>query len=35
MAFRIEDNKRQQLKGQPSLDVEDTGVQWKNDPVTP
>ena len=29
--FRVEDNKRQALKGQPSLDGEDTGTQWKND----
>ena len=31
--FRIEDNKKQALKGQPSLDTEDTGVRFKNDPV--
>ena len=33
MAFRILDNKKQSDKGQPSLDREDTGIQWKNDPV--
>jgi hypothetical protein len=26
--FRQEDNRKQTLKGQPSLDVEDTGSQW-------
>eukprot|EP00607_Mallomonas_marina_P006503 CAMPEP_0182429178 /NCGR_PEP_ID=MMETSP1167-20130531/25573_1 /TAXON_ID=2988 /ORGANISM="Mallomonas Sp, Strain CCMP3275" /LENGTH=142 /DNA_ID=CAMNT_0024612547 /DNA_START=238 /DNA_END=666 /DNA_ORIENTATION=+ len=31
--FRYEDNLKQIEKGQPSLDVEDTGVQFKNDPV--
>ena len=31
IAFRFEDNEKQKLKGQPSLDVEDTGKQWKND----
>jgi hypothetical protein len=29
--FRIKDNKAQKKKGQPSLDSEDTGTQWKND----
>eukprot|EP00600_Ochromonadales_sp_CCMP1393_P004728 CAMPEP_0174960084 /NCGR_PEP_ID=MMETSP0004_2-20121128/3520_1 /TAXON_ID=420556 /ORGANISM="Ochromonas sp., Strain CCMP1393" /LENGTH=149 /DNA_ID=CAMNT_0016208443 /DNA_START=204 /DNA_END=653 /DNA_ORIENTATION=- len=33
MAFRLQDNKKQEEKGQPSLDVEDTGEQWKNDPI--
>lgn len=31
--FRMEDNKKQAQKGQPSLDSEDTGVRFKNDPV--
>lgn len=31
MAFRIEDNVLQLAKGQPSLDNDDTGAQWKND----
>jgi len=31
-AFRLNDNRLQAAKGQPSLDSEDTGVQWKNDP---
>ena len=31
MAFRIEDNILQEKKGQPSLDNDDTGAQWKND----
>lgn len=31
MAFRIEDNILQEAKGQPSLDNDDTGAQWKND----
>lgn len=30
-AFRLQDNLNQSQKGQPSLDTEDTGVQWKND----
>jgi hypothetical protein len=30
-AFRLQDNRKQAAKGQPSLDGEDTGVQWKND----
>ena len=33
LAFRYNDNLKQKAKGQPSLDVEDTGVQWKNDPI--
>ena len=32
-AFRLADNRKQAAKGQPSLDTEDTGVQWKNEPV--
>jgi len=32
-AFRLRDDVLQRLKGQPSLDAEDTGVQWKNDPL--
>lgn len=28
--FRMEDDKRQKSKGQPSLDAEDTGVQFRN-----
>jgi hypothetical protein len=31
-AFRGQDNVNQAKKGQPSLDNEDTGRQWKNDP---
>lgn len=31
VAFRVDDNERQIQKGQPSLDNEDTGEQWKND----
>ena len=34
-AFRLMDNKNQEIKGQPSLDKEDTGVQYKNDPLSP
>lgn len=30
-AFRIDDNFKQALKGQPSLDNEDTGKQYKLD----
>lgn len=30
-SFRMKDNAAQAAKGQPSLDVEDTGKQWKND----
>lgn len=33
VSFRIADNKLQEKKGQPSLDVEDTGIQWRNDPI--
>ena len=33
IAFRLEDDRKQALKGQPSLDKEDTGKQYKNDPV--
>lgn len=33
VAFRLEDDKKQAAKGQPSLSIEDTGKQWKNDPV--
>jgi hypothetical protein len=32
-AIRQQDNIKQAKKGQPSLDVEDTGTQWKNEPV--
>ena len=32
-AIRLSDNKKQAAKGQPSLDAEDTGVQWKNDAI--
>jgi hypothetical protein len=32
-AIRLSDNKKQAAKGQPSLDLEDTGVQWKNDTI--
>lgn len=32
-SFRLRDDILQRLKGQPSLDAEDTGVQWKNDPL--
>lgn len=32
-AVRVFDNQNQQLKGQPSLDNEDTGRQYKNDPI--
>ena len=31
--FRVEDNKNQKYKGRMSLDDEDTGVQYWNDPV--
>ena len=31
MAFRLQDDINQAAKGQPSLEDEDTGVQWKND----
>lgn len=31
VAFRLRDNRLQGEKNQPSLDDEDTGVQWKND----
>jgi Skp family chaperone for outer membrane proteins len=31
MAFRLQDDELQAKKGQPSLEDEDTGVQWKND----
>ena len=31
VALRIEDDQRQVKKGQPSLDGEDTGRQYKND----
>ncbi len=31
VAFREDDDKKQIEKGQPSLDVEDTGIQYKND----
>lgn len=30
-SFRMRDNAAQMKKGQPSLDFEDTGTQWKND----
>ena len=30
-SFRMRDNAAQAKKGQPSLDSEDTGKQWKND----
>ena len=30
-SFRLRDNLAQAAKGQPSLDNEDTGRQWKND----
>jgi hypothetical protein len=30
-AFRLDDDERQIAKGQPSLNDEDTGYQWKND----
>ena len=33
VAFRQRDNLLQQKKGQPSLDIEDTGKQYKNDPI--
>lgn len=33
VAFRQRDNMLQKEKGQPSLDVEDTGKQYKNDPI--
>lgn len=33
VAFRLDDDKKQAAKGQPSLSLEDTGKQWKNDPV--
>ena len=33
LAIRVEDNRNQALKGQPSLDKEDTGEQYKNDPA--
>jgi hypothetical protein len=33
IAIRLEDNRLQALKGEPSLDKEDTGKQYKNDPV--
>jgi len=33
VAYRAIDNQLQQQKGQPSLDNEDTGIQYKNDPV--
>ena len=33
LALRKEDDRKQALKGQPSLDLEDTGVQYKNDVV--
>ena len=32
-SFRVEDNKNQKYKGRPSLDDEDTGKQWWNDPI--
>ena len=32
-SFRLRDDILQRLKGQPSLDAEDTSVQWKNDPL--
>jgi hypothetical protein len=32
MAIRKDDNEKQKLKGQPSLDDEDTGAQYRNDP---
>lgn len=31
--FRVEDDKNQKYKGSTSLDLEDTGVQYWNDPV--
>eukprot|EP01041_Mallomonas_annulata_P010598 gene10598-22130_t len=31
--FRLEDDKKQKLKGQPTLAEEDTGYQFKNDPA--
>lgn len=31
VSFRIYDDLKQKEKGQPSLDEEDTGLQWKND----
>lgn len=31
--FRVDDNKKQAQKGQPSLDDEETGEKYKNDPV--
>jgi len=31
--FRLEDDKKQAAKGQPSLTNEDTGAHWKNDPL--
>lgn len=34
-AFRIEDDQKQAMKGQPSLNVEETGAKFRNDPVTP
>ena len=33
VAFRQRDNMLQQQKGQPSQDIEDTGKQYKNDPI--
>jgi hypothetical protein len=33
VAFRLTDDRLQVAKGQPVLDDEDTGVQYKNDPV--
>lgn len=33
VAFRAIDDENQRKKGEPSLENEDTGVQWKNDPV--
>ena len=30
-SFRMRDNLAQAAKGQPSLDNEDTGKQWRND----
>ena len=33
--FRVEDNKNQKYKGSMSLDDEDTGVRFWNDPIEP
>jgi hypothetical protein len=33
VSFRLEDDVKQVRKGQPSLSVEDTGKQWKDNPI--